>query len=63
MGLYYLCSQNKVTDQLRGHREADLRLCFRIFKKKQFSHDAAQFEKMIDWIKEANHVMLIDKIG
>ena len=28
--LYYLCSENKGADQLRGHREADLRLCFRI---------------------------------
>ena len=29
-GLYHLCSENKGTDQLRGYREADLRLCFRI---------------------------------
>ena len=29
-GLYYPCSENKDTDQLRGQREADLRLCFRI---------------------------------
>ena len=29
-GLYYLCSENKDSDQLRGYREADLRLCFRI---------------------------------
>ena len=28
-GLYYPCSENKGADQLRGHREADLRLCFR----------------------------------
>ena len=34
-GLYYLCSENKGADQLRGsNREADLRLCW-------FSHDAA----------------------
>ena len=31
-GLYYLCSENKDADQLRGYREADLRLCFRICK-------------------------------
>ena len=30
-GLYYLSSENKSADQLRGHREADLRLCFRIY--------------------------------
>ena len=39
-GLYYLCSDNKVADQLRGHREAELRLCFRIGI--WFSHDAAE---------------------
>ena len=36
-GLYYLCSENKGADQLRGHREADLRLCFRICKMLLFS--------------------------
>ena len=36
-GSYYLCSENKDADQLRGHREADLRLCFRICKKPVFS--------------------------
>ena len=25
-----MCSENKGADQLRGYREADLRLCFRI---------------------------------
>ena len=36
-GLYYLCSENKDADQLRGYREADLRLCFRICKTLVFS--------------------------
>ena len=36
-GLYYLCSENKGTDQLRGYCEADLRLCFRIGKKPVFA--------------------------
>ena len=36
-GLYYPCSENKGADQLRGYREADLRLCFRICKKAVFS--------------------------
>ena len=40
-GLYHLCSENKGADQLRGFREADLRLCFRICKR-LVSHDAAQ---------------------
>ena len=35
--MYYLCSGNKGSDQLRGHREADMRLCFRICKKPAFS--------------------------
>ena len=36
-GLCYQCSENKGPDQLRGYREADLRLCFRICKKPVFS--------------------------
>ena len=36
-GLYYLCSENKGADKLRGCREADLRLFFRICKMLVFS--------------------------
>ena len=36
-GLYYPYSENKGTDQLRGCREADLRLCFRNSKNPVFS--------------------------
>ena len=36
-GLYYLCSENRGADQLRGDIEADLRLCVRICKKPVFS--------------------------
>ena len=36
-GLYYPYSENKGADQLRGYREADLRLCLRICKKPVFS--------------------------
>ena len=36
-GLHYLCGENKGADQLRGDREADLRLCFRIWKSLVFS--------------------------
>ena len=35
--MHYPCSENKGADQLRGYREADLRLCFRICKKPVFS--------------------------
>ena len=37
-----LCSENKGADQLRGYREADLRLCFRICNMLG-SQDAAHF--------------------
>ena len=36
-GLHYVCSENKGADQLRGYREADLRLCFCIYKTLVFS--------------------------
>ena len=36
-GLYCLCSENKGADQLCGYHTADLRLCFRIWKKAVFS--------------------------
>ena len=35
--LYYPSSENKGADQLRGYREADLRLCFRICRLLVFS--------------------------
>ena len=35
--MLYLCSENKGADQLRGYREAGLRLCFCICKKPVFS--------------------------
>ena len=36
-GLYYLCSENKGADQLRGYHEAVLRLCFHKCKMLVFS--------------------------
>ena len=36
-GLYYPCGENKGADQLRGYREAGLRLCFRICRLLVFS--------------------------
>ena len=41
--MYYPCSENKGADQLRGHREADLRLCFRICKNPVFSQRGTKF--------------------
>ena len=40
--LYYLCSENKGADQLRGYREAD-RLFVFAYEKSWFSHNEAQF--------------------
>ena len=34
--LYYPSSENKGADQLRGYREADLRLCFRLCRLLDF---------------------------
>ena len=38
--MYSPYSENKGADQLRGYREADLRLCF-AYTNMRFSHDAA----------------------
>ena len=35
--MFYPSSENKDADQLRGYREGDLRLCFRLCKKPVFS--------------------------
>ena len=35
--LYYPSNENKGADQLRGYREADLRLCFHIYRLLVFS--------------------------
>ena len=36
-GLYYPQGENKGADRFRGYREADLRLCFRIYRLLVFS--------------------------
>ena len=43
--MHYACSENKGADQLRGYREADLRLCFRICKKPVFSRRGSNGRK------------------
>ena len=42
-----MCSKNKGADQLRGYHAADLPLCLTICKKSRFSHNTAQFTKLI----------------
>ena len=41
--MYYPCSENKDADQLRGYREADLRLCFRPCKLLVFSRTGSYY--------------------
>ena len=50
--MYYPCSENKDADQLRGYREADLRLCFRPCKLLVFSRTGSNVrrKKYIDVI-------------
>ena len=52
--MYYPCSENKGADQLRGHREADLRLCFRIGKLLVFSCTGS-FVKLCEQETKSTH--------
>ena len=56
-GLHYLCSENKGADQLCGHRTDDLRLCFRIYAKSRFFHDAAPI--LLVFSKQLRHLSLV----
>ena len=49
-GLYYPCSVNKGADQLRGYREADLRLCFRICKMFVFSFSHKKLSRLFNFL-------------
>ena len=42
--VYYLCSENKGADQLRGYREAVLRLCFRICRLLVFTRGGSNID-------------------
>ena len=50
--LYYPSSENKGADQLRGNREADLRLCFRLCRLLVFpcggSNDSPRIKCIVD---------------
>ena len=41
--MYYPCRENKGANQLCGYREADLRLCFRIYRLLVFSRGGSYF--------------------
>ena len=45
--MYYPCSENKDADQLRGYREADLRLCFRPCKLLVFSRTGSYYSLIL----------------
>ena len=44
--MYFPYGKNKGADQLRGYREADLRLCFRICKKLVFSQQGSYISEL-----------------
>ena len=60
-GLYYPCSENKGADQLRGHREADLRLCFRICKSRFSPNEAHMI--YTQYIKKRNTYIFADNLN
>ena len=45
--MYYPSSENKAADQLLGYREADLRLCFRIYQNPVFSGRGSYFTMIV----------------
>ena len=55
-GLYYLCSENKDADHVRGYREADLRLCFRICKNPVFSRRSSYHSIDMKMIKKLDNM-------
>ena len=53
--LYYPNSENKGADQLRGYREADLRLCFRLGRLLVFPCGGSYFR----WRRNEDSVVII----
>ena len=53
--MYYPCSENKDADQLRGYREADLRLCFRPCKLLVFSRTGSFYSFDTVFVNNANY--------
>ena len=61
--MFYLCSENKGADQLRGYREADLRLCFRICKNPVFSRCGSNNPQKRTLIRRDEGTLLQRQIG
>ena len=59
--LYYLCSENKGDDQLRGYREADLRLCFCLCRLSVFQCGGSFYLFIINY-SVLSHIAPIIKI-
>ena len=66
--LYYPSSETKGADQLRGHLEADMRLCF-AYVDCWFSHDAAHIHHKLTFksdytgIKVFSIEIIHDQVG
>ena len=56
--LYYPSSENKGADQLRGYREADLRLCFPLCRLLVFPRGGSYFNLQLFQTHFMNHVSL-----
>ena len=61
--MYYPCSENKDADQLRGYREADLRLCFRPCKLLVFSRTGSNEFKVNLTVNCSAHVPGMRAVG
>ena len=60
--MYYPCSENKDADQLRGYREADLRLCFRPCKLLVFSRTGS-FDNPVHYLSILGNELCLGKIN
>ena len=57
-GLYYLCSENKGADQLRGYRDADFHLRFCKLKTPVFSQRGSIVAGMADVYQQDHNYQL-----
>ena len=61
--MYYPFSENKGDDQLRGYREADLRLCFRIYAHCWFFHVVAHIMSSLNFSQKHDYSFTTDAHG
>ena len=61
-GFYFLCSENKGADQLRGYCEADLRLCFRICKMLVFSRCGSNVSSIVFFLRSVCFIIVPSEI-